>query len=306
MRQVGAAPARAPQAQAGCAQVFRSDPAPSRLKYRLERLMLTPLFRFSLRFGLPFLVGLGGASWYFSIDSNREAFIGAVQSVRDQIEGRPEFRVNLMAIDGASESVAEDVREILSLDFPLSSFDLDLEEMHGIVTGLDAVKSASLRIKQGGVLEVSVVERVPVVLWRGLRGLELRDETGVFVGPAGTRAAHPELPVIAGAGAEADVPEALELFAAAAPLAGRLRGLERIGNRRWDVVLDEGQRILLPEEGAVQALERAMAMDGAVDMLSRDIAAVDLRLAQRPTLRLHQDAAQEYWRIKSIETGEKR
>ncbi|MCT4372448.1 cell division protein FtsQ/DivIB [Yangia mangrovi] len=306
MRQVGAAPVRAQQAQSGRPQVFRSDPAPSRLKYRLERLMLTPLFRFTLRFGLPFLVGLGGASWYFSIESNREAFVGAVQSVRDQIEGRPEFRVDLMAIDGASESVAADVREILSLDFPLSSFDLDLDEMHGIVTGLDAVKAASLRIKQGGVLEVSIVERVPVVLWRGLRGLELLDETGILVGPAGTRSAHSELPVIAGAGAETDVPEALELFAAAAPLAGRLRGLERIGNRRWDLVLDEGQRVLLPEEGAVQALERAMAMDGAVDMLSRDIAAVDLRLAQRPTLRLHDAAAQEYWRIKSIETGEKR
>ena len=31
----------------------RPDPAPSRLKYRMERLMLTPLFRLLLRFGLP-------------------------------------------------------------------------------------------------------------------------------------------------------------------------------------------------------------------------------------------------------------
>ncbi|SDI77295.1 cell division protein FtsQ/DivIB [Alloyangia pacifica] len=306
MRSVGAAPNRAPAGRAARVQAYRSDPAPSRMKYRLERLMLTPLFRFTLRFGLPFLIGVGGASWYFSVDSNREAFVGAVMSVRDQIESRPEFRVDLMAIDGASEGVAADVREILSLDFPLSSFDLDLDEMRGIVTGLDAVKSASLRIKQGGVLEVSIVERVPVVLWRGVRGLELLDETGVLVGPAGKRAEHADLPIVAGTGAETAIPEALELFAAAAPLEGKLRGLERIGARRWDVVLDGGQRILLPEKGAVQALERAMAMDGAVDMLSRDIAAVDLRLAQRPTLRLNHDAAQEYWRIKSFETGEKR
>ncbi|ANT61556.1 cell division protein FtsQ [Yangia sp. PrR002] len=287
-------------------QVHRSDPAPSRLKYRLERLMLTPLFRFTLHIGMPFLIGVGGAAAYFSVDSNREAFVGAIMSVRDQIEARPEFRVNLMAIDGASDGVAADVREILSLDFPLSSFDLDLDQMREIITGLDAVKSASLRITQGGVLEVNVVERVPVVLWRGLRGLELLDEGGALVGPAGRRASHADLPVIAGTGAEAHVPEALDLFAAAAPLAGRLRGLERVGLRRWDLVLDKGQRVLLPEEGAVQALERAMAMDGAVDMLSRDIAAVDLRLAQRPTLRLNHSAAEEYWRIKSIETGEKR
>lgn len=221
MRQVGAAPARMPRPQKSRPQqVHRSDPAPSRLKYRLERLMLTPLFRFTLHIGMPFLIGVGGAAAYFSVDSNREAFVGAIMSVRDQIEARPEFRVNLMAIDGASDGVAADVREILSLDFPLSSFDLDLDQMREIITGLDAVKSASLRITQGGVLEVNVVERVPVVLWRGLRGLELLDEGGALVGPAGRRASHADLPVIAGTGAEAHVPEALDLFAAAAPLAG--------------------------------------------------------------------------------------
>ena len=114
-------------------------------------------------------------------------------------------------------------------------------------------------------------------------------------------------------GGEGDDPEgfrranldgSLALIRAAAPLTDRMRGLVRMGERRWDVVLDRGQRIMLPETGAVRALERALAMDAAVDMLGREIAAVDLRLPRRPTLRLAGEAVEQYWRIKALETGE--
>ncbi|MDO6586100.1 cell division protein FtsQ/DivIB [Salipiger sp. 1_MG-2023] len=286
-------------------QFIRPDPAPSRLTYRIERLMLTPLFRLGLHVGLPALIAIGAAGWYFSYESHRTQIVETYGSLRNEIQNRPEFRVNLMAIDGASITVAEDIREVLTLDFPISSFDLDLDTMREQITGLDAVQSASLRIRSGGVLQVDVVERVPVVLWRSGAGLELLDKTGVHVGPVESRADYPGLPVIAGVGADAHVSEAVALVRAASPLAARLRGLERMGGRRWDVVLDRGQRILLPEDNAVQALERAIAMDQAVDMLGRDIAAVDLRLPRRPTLRLTRTGQEEYWRIKAMETGEK-
>jgi cell division protein FtsQ len=76
-----------------------------------------------------------------------------------------------------------------------------------------------------------------------------------------------------------------------------------MGERRWDVVLDRDQRILLPETEAVQALERVIAMDQAVDMLERDLVAVDLRLANRPTLRMTDGAVRELLRIRAIEAG---
>ena len=287
-------------------QVHRPDPAPSRLKYRLERLMLTPLFRFALRVGLPLAVVAGAAGGYFSYEQHRTAVTDTIAEIRNQIETRPEFMVNLMAIDGASPDVAEDIREIIPLDFPISSFDLDLDQMRETINGLDAVRQARLMIRQGGVLQIEVTERVPVVLWRMGGQLELLDRKGVRVRPAQARSDRPDLPVIAGRGADQAVPEAVALVQAAAPLKDRLRGLERIGERRWDVVLDRGQRIMLPETGAVRALERAIAMDQAVDMLARDIAAVDLRLSQRPSLRLNGEAIEDYRQIKAVETGEKK
>lgn len=283
-------------------QVNRPDYAPSRLKYRMERWMLMPSVRFFLRYGVPVLATVGlGAAWFSSSD-NRDAFNLMIADVRAAVESRPEFQVGLMAVDGAGQGVAEAIRAVLSQTFPVSSFDLDLATMQARVAGLDAVKSASLRI-EGNILQIDVVERVPAVLWRHEAGLELLDAKGIRVGPAESRLDHASLPVLAGEAAEQAVPEALELFRVAGPLTGRLRGFERMGARRWDVVLDRGQRIMLPETGAVRALERAIAMDQAVEMLSRDLVAVDLRLPRRPTVRVTEHAVQEFWRIKTIEAG---
>ncbi|WP_417206998.1 cell division protein FtsQ/DivIB [Antarctobacter sp.] len=286
-------------------QMARLDPRASKLKYRLERLMLTPFFRFTLRVLLPFGLCFGvGAAW-FAVDENREAFHLMLSEVRATVENRPEFQVRMMAIDGAAPEVAVAIRADLSIDFPKSSFDLDLEGMQQTVTALDAVKTAQLRVRQGGVLQVDVVERVPVVLWRTAEGLNLLDDEGVFVGPAVSRGAHAALPVIAGGAAELAVDEALRLYALTGPVRARLRGFERIGARRWDVVLDRGQRIMLPETGAERALEQAigMALTPGLDLLARDLTVVDLRLPRRPTIRMTEDATQQMWRIKAIEAG---
>jgi cell division protein FtsQ len=283
---------------------MRPDPAPSRLKYRMERLMLTPFFRVLLRFGVPFLLTVGLATWWLSYDENRQKILDRFADLRMQIESRPEFMVNMMAVDGASDLVADGIRQMLPLEFPVSSFDLDLEQMRETVVSLDPVKSARLYVRQGNVLQVDVVERIPVVLWRNDRGLQLLDDEGVVVGPAFARSDWPELPLIVGDSARDRVSEALELVAAAQPLTARLRGLVRMGERRWDVVLDRDQRIMLPETGAIQALERVIAMDQAVDMLARDIVAVDFRLPRRPTLRMTDGAMRELVRIRAIEAGE--
>ncbi|SPF80620.1 cell division protein FtsQ/DivIB [Pseudoprimorskyibacter insulae] len=282
----------------------KADPAPSRWAYRFERLMLTPLFRLTLRVALPFAVTFGGATLWFADQDRRDDFNLMVYDLRSSVVQREEFMVKLMAVDGATDGVAEDIREVLPLDFPVSSFDLDLDRMRETIVGLDAVQSAQVRIRSGGVLQIDVVERVPVVVWRGRSELELIDREGVLVRPIGSRLDYPHLPVMAGAGADLHVEEAMTLISSLGPLMDRFRGLERIGERRWDVVLDRSQRIMLPETGAVRALERVIAMDRAVEMLDRDVVAVDMRLPQRPTLRITDGAVKELWRIRAIEVGD--
>ncbi|MEQ9259145.1 MAG: cell division protein FtsQ/DivIB [Roseovarius sp.] len=277
-----------------------SDPAPSRLKYRLQRLMLTPLFRLTLRVGLPFCLFFAITAIWLGDEDRQQAIQTAVADLRRQIETRPEFMVKLMAVEGASASVEEDIREIFPFDLPASSFEIDLDYTREMIVGLPAVKDATLRVRRGGTLVVEVNEREPVAVWRNHDGLGLVDRQGYVVADLATRAERADLPVIAGAGADKDVEGALAIITAARPLGKRLLGLVRVGERRWDVVLTEGQRILLPEERPVRALERVIVLDEVQDMLERDVAVVDMRLAGRPTVRMNPDAVEEWWRVMQV------
>jgi cell division protein FtsQ len=280
------------------------DPAPSKWAYRKQRWLLTPYVRSFLVKGLPTLVILGGIAMWFSHEPNRQAVVGQLTHLREEFEARPEFRVSLARVEGASTDLAEAVRAKLALPLPMSSFDIDLDAARDRIEALNAVKKADLRVRSGGVLQVLITERVPVAVWRTEAGLTLVDDTGHRVAGLVSRSDRPDLPLIAGEGADLATPEALELIAAAGPLTPRIRGLVRVGERRWDLILDRDQRVLLPEENPVQALERLLALDHAQDLMNRDILTVDLRSDHRPTLRLTPHALAEIRRAQGLETVE--
>lgn len=280
------------------------DPAPSRWAYRVHRLMLTPYLRAFLRKGLPTLLLLGMVAVYFSHEPNRAALQSAITDLRNKFEDRPEFRVSLASVEGASDDLADAVRAKLAIKLPQSSFDIDLTAARLRIEALDAVKQADLRVRSGGVLQVVITERVPVAVWRTEDGLTLVDDTGHRVAGLLARTDRPDLPLIAGVGADRAIAEALDLIAAAGPLAPRIRGIVRMGERRWDIVLDRDQRILLPEKNPVRALERLLALDHVQDIMNRDLLTVDLRNDHRPVLRLTPFALGELRRAQGIATLE--
>ena len=269
---------------------IKRDPAPSRLKYRLERMWLKPLYRRAIRVGVPaFLVAMTAGLWLADED-RRAALSGSVASVVQKVQSREEFQVRMMTIEGASPVVDKALRGMLPVDLPASSFDIDLAAMRLQVMQLDAVESIDLRIRPGGILSAVVKERVPALLWRHGAGIDILDAGGHRVASVTSREVRRDLPLIAGEGADLHADEALQLLDAAGPILPRVRGLVRRGERRWDLVLDHGQRIMLPEDGAVIALEAAIALNKAQDMLGRDINVVDLRNPSKPVLRLGIDA----------------
>ncbi len=280
---------------------IRRDPAPSKWAYRAERLWLRPGFRRLVRLGAPLGIAVAAGIWYFGDATRQQEIADWMVEARASIETRPEFMVKVMAVDGASDLLDGHIREVMPVDLPVSSFDLDLEAMRQQVESLDAVERVDLRVRTGGVLQVTVDERVPAVIWRGPDGLELLDAKGHRVAPIETRAQRADLPIIAGEGADMAVPEALALLEAAAPIGDRVHGLVRISELRWDLVMDRGQRIMLPQSGAGPALDRVIALNEAQDLLERDVLRVDIRNGDRPTVRLTQGALDDMRALKGIE-----
>ncbi|KEP69566.1 cell division protein FtsQ [Thioclava dalianensis] len=266
------------------------DPAPSRLSFRLQRLWLTPMVRVLTRVGLPVLVVGAALAIWLGDAGRRDAVIAQYNAIKEKIEHRPEFMISLLKIDGAGPEVARAVRAMLPMTLPASSFDINLDAYRDTIRKLDAVADVSLVIRPGGTLEAKITQRVPVVLWRTPRGLEMLDDTGHRVATLITREARPSLPLIVGQGADQAVPQALRLIADAGPLLPRLRGLERVGERRWDLVLDHDQRIMLPDADPLGALDRILALNTAEGLLERDFTVIDFRNKDRPTIRLSADA----------------
>ncbi|WP_084657668.1 cell division protein FtsQ/DivIB [Natronohydrobacter thiooxidans] len=257
-----------------------------RVGYRMQRIWLTPAYRAFFKYGLPALAVVSAVALYFSNPVNREALAGTIEAMYSAFVDRPEFMVTELRWHEVTPELDAALSARLDLDLPQSSFRLDLDALRAEIEALDWVRSADLRLLSDGVLTLSVIERVPAILWRNGGGLELLDTEGVRVAYVASRDMRPDLPLIAGAGANEQIREALDLLDAAAPLGERLIGLVRIGERRWDVVLDRDQRIRLPETDALAALERVIALEQAQDLLTRDLVVADLRNPARPVLQI--------------------
>lgn len=264
----------------------RGDPAPSLWSYRYQRMMLTPMWRRMFRYGTPAILAAMVASGWLAVPSNRVAIADRVAATVDSVRNRDAFMVRSMAVTGAGPALTDAITARVDLALPVTSFAVDLGAIRASVVELTAVAGATVAIEPGGRLVIAVEERQPVAVWRQADGLRLIDGDGVATGMIADRADRADLPLIAGDGAQDAIPEALALFETAAPLREDVRGLVRMGERRWDLVLRGDRRVLLPEDGAVAALERVLALDAAQDVLRRDVAVVDMRLPGRPTLRL--------------------
>jgi cell division protein FtsQ len=256
----------------------------------MHRLWLTPLFRVTMRVGMPAFFVVMALGIYLSDPARRESFANLATAARDKVTERPMFMVNLLSIDGASPELADAVRQKLDLHLPQSSLELDLDAIRVKAEHLDAVASAVVRLGVANVLQVGITERQPAWVWRTGQGLMLLDANGHRIAGLATRADRADLPLVAGDGADEAVAEATAILHAASPLATRVRGLIRISDRRWDLMLDRDQSILLPADGPVAAVEGLLALDKAEHILARDLVAIDLRNPQRPVLRLAQTA----------------
>lgn len=274
-----------PSGRHGAPQAIR-DPAPSRWAYRWHRLWLTPMWRFSIRVLLPFGALAAVAALVWSDPVRAGAIKAHAAQMQEAVQNRQEFLMTTLAIDGASPDLADAVRAKLAVKLPISSFDLDLGALRTTAQSLSAVADAQVQIRTGGVLRIVITERIPALVWRSGDDLTLIDAHGMRVAGLHARHDRADLPLIAGLGGNAAAGEALDILAAAGPILARVQGLVRMGERRWDIVLDHGQRLMLPAENPIAALDRALALDQAERLFDRDILAIDLRYGPRPVLRM--------------------
>ena len=262
------------------------DPAPSRVAYRIMRLLLIPRLRLIFTLGFPSLLIFCATLGLF-ININLWENISAIKKdLKLAFVERPEFMIKVASIDGSSDELANEIREILPLDFPVSYFDLDIKYLHKIVNEIPAVASAAIKISVGGVLQINVTEKSPAFIWRKDNVMSVIDETGSFIRIANSRVDYPKLPLVVGEAADLAVSEISSLMQANEYFKDHVRAFIRVGERRWDLILENNVRIMLPQREFLAAFDRLMLMNEAGSLLSGRLSNIDMRLVVRPTVRV--------------------
>ncbi len=262
------------------------DPAPSRIAYRIMRLMLIPRLRLIFTLGFPSLLIFCATLGLF-ININVWENISAIKKdLKLAFVERPEFMIKVASIDGSSDELANEIREILPLDFPVSYFDLDIKYLHKVVNEIPAVASAAIKISAGGVLQINVAEKSPAFIWRKDNVMSVIDESGSFIRIANSRVDYPKLPLVVGEAANLVVSEISSLMQANEYFKDHVRAFIRVGERRWDLILENNVRIMLPQREFLAAFDRLMLMNEAGSLLSGRLSNIDMRLVVRPTVRV--------------------
>jgi len=65
-----------------------------------------------------------------------------------------------------------------------------------------------------------------------------------------------------------------------------MRAAVLVSDRRWDLHLENGVTVKLPERRPAQALSQLVRLDQRHALLSRDVNVIDMRLTDRLTVRL--------------------
>ena len=262
------------------------DPAPSIISYRLMRLMLIPRLRLILTLGIPSLVIICGTLVLLLNINLHENIEALKKDLKRALVERPEFMIKVASVDGASDELAHEIREIMPLDFPVSYFDLDIKYLHKVLNDIPAVASAAIKVTVSGVLQIDISERTPAFIWRKDDVISVIDKKGKFIRRANSRLDYPELPLVIGEAANLSIADISSLMEDNQYFMDQVRAFVRVGERRWDLVLDNNLRIMLPQTEFLAAFDRLMLMNHTGSLFSNQLSTIDMRLVERPTVRV--------------------
>ncbi|MFA7415834.1 MAG: cell division protein FtsQ/DivIB [Rhizobium sp.] len=199
------------------------------------------------------------------------------------------FAVEDVRVVGNEQTSEIDILQLLGLDGTTSLLALDIDASRRSLSGLPWVESAEVRKIYPNTVEVVLHERKAYGIWQHGSELSLIERSGSVIGPLRDNK-FSVLPLFVGRDAEIAAASVESEFARWPEIASRVKAYVRVASRRWDIHLDSGIVVKLPEEGLDAALALLSRLQAEQQVLARDIAAIDLRLPDRTAIQLTPEA----------------
>ncbi|HXO90585.1 MAG TPA: FtsQ-type POTRA domain-containing protein [Stellaceae bacterium] len=154
------------------------------------------------------------------------------------------------------------------------------------------VRTAVIERRLPGTLYVRLVERKPLALWQHGGKIALIDRAGAVI-PVARLDRFAKLPMVVGEGAASHAAELLDMLASEPDLAARVTAAIRVGDRRWNLRIDNAIDVLLPADETAKAWGQLARLDRSTGLVQRDVQTIDTRLPDRLVLRVSPETPKE-------------
>lgn len=190
------------------------------------------------------------------------------------------LKVRDIQVVGRERTSAEEILTALAVHRggPMLAFDPYAARER--LEALSWVQKATVERRLPDRIAITLEERQPLALWQLDGQLWVVDEQGEVI-PGAKAENYGGLPLVVGLGAEQSLVEFLTLLAAEPDLQAQVVAAIRVSNRRWNIRLESGVDVKLPESGALEAWQRLARLDREQGLLSRDVVVIDLRQPDR-------------------------
>lgn len=260
----------------------------------VPRLHRQPVWRAAGRLAeLPPWIGSAAALGFLTLTISYAIAIGGHgRMVSDALLSGAGFGVEAVKLSGQREINEFQILEALEIHQGISLVLFDADGARERLNKMPWVKNASVMKLYPNTLQIRIEERVPYALWQRGDKVSIVNETGdVITDEVDGRYAN--LLLVVNHGAQRRAREITAALQSVPDLRPRVRAALLVSDRRWDLKLENGISIRLPEQGVETALAEIMRMDKDSGLLARDIQAIDMRLPDRVTIRLSDEVAEQ-------------
>ncbi|HEX2448434.1 MAG TPA: cell division protein FtsQ/DivIB [Methyloceanibacter sp.] len=234
---------------------------------------------------------LGSAVVYGAIVGGQTARIyDALTGGMERLAVAAGFGVKRITVSGQLHATDASITAALDAGPNTMMLGFDTDAAKARLEALPWIRHAQVMRLLPSTLQVVVEERTPYAIWQNKGQTYVVDAEGVVLAPA-LREAYASLPLVVGEGAGKSAAQLYDQLIPYDDLKQKLVAAIRVGDRRWTLKLASGLEIMLPDDNVGEALASLTKLDRQRELLKRDIAAVDLRLLDRITVRLRDTAS---------------
>lgn len=167
---------------------------------------------------------------------------------------------------------------------------LDVAAVRQHIKEMPMVRDVSVRKLYPSRLLVEVQERTPYALWQINGQVQVISKDGMAIDQLNDPRLI-KLPFVVGEDANLRVPEFLKILGQAGDLRDQIRAGVLVAGRRWDLKLNSGLEVRLPERDPDVAFAAFAKLAREMRILDKDLISVDLRMPDRMVARLTAEAA---------------